>query len=307
MKLVLFDFMNLMHRAYHAYPRTLATLDGTQTNAVYGFSNIILNALKKLAPTHVICASEKGPSFRHLLFAPYKENRGWRRERPQEAEEFDKQVPLTEQVLASLGIPLAVCGGYEADDVIGTLARNFDSRMEVVIVSSDMDFMQLVNSSTFVFRPARPPYIKEKLFDTAGVKEKYSLNPNQLIDFKAIRGDPSDNIPGVFGIGEKVAQKLVAEFGSVENIYHNLGKITSPATQKKLAEGAEQVVLCKQLSTIVTNAPITVKLEEARWLGQTPQATELFKKLEFKSLIPKTKEVVNKPMDAPQNQLNFFG
>ncbi|MCG2689547.1 hypothetical protein L6255_03855 [Candidatus Parcubacteria bacterium] len=307
MKLVLFDFMNLMHRAYHAYPRTLATKDGTQTNAVYGLSNIVLNSLKKLAPTYVICATEKGPSFRHLVFAPYKENRGWRRERPQEAEEFDKQVPLAEEVLGTLGIPVITCGGYEADDVIGTISKSVNSKIEIIIVSSDLDFMQLVNKNTFVFRPARPPYIKEKLFGEADVKEKYQLAPAQLIDFKAIRGDPSDNIPGVYGIGEKVAQKLVAQFGSVENIYSHISQVTPASVQKKLAEGAEQAVLCKKLSTIVTNAPITVDLDSSRWMGITPQAIELFTQLEFKSLVPKAKTAPSKQANTPQNQLNFFG
>jgi len=282
-----------MHRAYHAYPRTLATKEGEQTNAVYGLSNILLNSIKKLSPTHIIVATETGPSFRHLAFAPYKENRGWRRERPDEAEEFDKQIPRALEVLNALNIPVISAGGYEADDVIGTLCRGSkfkvqSSKLETIVVSSDQDFLQLIDETTKVFRPARPPFIKEKLWDLDQVRETYQIDPIKLIDYKALRGDPSDNIPGVQGIGEKAALKLVQEFGSIENIYTRISQIFPISLRKKLAEGAEIAVLSKKLSTIVTDVPISFDLKDCLWGIYNPKKVEkLFLDLEFKSLFSK--------------------
>jgi len=299
MKLLIFDFLNLFHRAYHAYPRTLATKDGLQTNAVYGFSNILLNTINKLGPSHVIVATETGPSFRHLAFAPYKENRGWRKERPEEAEEFDKQIPYANEILETLNIPVISAQGFEADDVIGTLCKNPKSeflnskQFEVIIVSSDQDFLQLIDQNVKVFRPAKPPYIKEKIWDQEEVRKVYKMEPVQLIDFKALRGDPSDNIPGVFGIGEKTALRLVQEYQSIESIYSHISQVSPISLRVKLAEGAEQAVMCKKLASIVTIAPISYNLEDCLWGNYNKtKLQDLFIKLEFNSLISK---IIPKP------------
>jgi DNA polymerase-1 len=317
MRFLLFDFLNLMHRAYHAYPRTLETHTGEQTNAVYGISNIVLNSIKKLSPTHIICASEKGPSFRHLAFAPYKENRGWRKERPDEAEEFDKQIPRALEVLETLKIPVISAKGYEADDIIGTICKQpqESKHSEIIIVSSDQDFLQLIDKQTKVFRPARPPFIKEKLWDIDAVKNTYQINPLQLIDYKALRGDPSDNIPGVQGIGEKTALSLVRKHGSIESIYTNIKYITPNSLKLKLAEGAEIANMSKKLSTIVTNAPISFDIKKCLWGTFDPKKVMgLFLDLEFKSLlskvpgIPRVLNTAKSPKypNTNLNQLDLF-
>ncbi|MEA2020616.1 MAG: 5'-3' exonuclease H3TH domain-containing protein [Patescibacteria group bacterium] len=286
--LLLVDGHSILHRAYHAFPKSLITSNGRQTNAAYGFTRIILSVLNKFEPSFVAVSFDTAePTFRHQEFAPYKEHR------PEMDPELADQIPLVYEVVEALGIPIFEVAGYEADDVIGSLAEQANSTnereseseskriRETIIVTDDMDMLQLVGNGTRVYMPK-----KDKLWTRDKVKEEFGFPPEKIDDYKSLRGDPSDNIPGVRGIGPKTARKLLSEFDSMEEIYQNLEMVKSKRVRKLLAESAEQAVLSKQLATIVVDVPITLDLKKCRLGGYDPaRAREVFSKLEFKSLL----------------------
>ena len=302
-RLVIIDFYNLLHRSYHAFPRELKNSKGVQTNAVYGFVSTLLSLLKELNPKYVVAATEKGPSFRKEQFEDYKATRTWRKDHPDEAEEMDKQVKPIMEILNAMRIPVVSVDNYEADDIIGSLSKNFSSRgIEVIVISSDMDMLQLANSFTKIYRPARPPYVKKKIFSMWDVKKNFGFGPKNIPDYKALRGDPSDNIPGVKGIGDVAAKKLVAEHGSVENIYQHIGLIGPNSLKNKLEAGKDSAFMSKDLSLIRCDVPVRVWVEgiKGKDLGSA-SVRRLFEKYEFKSLIDKLprkpKEVLDRPRE----------
>ena len=313
-RLVLIDSFNLLHRAFHAYPQSLTTGDGTPVNAAYGFTNLLLTIIQKLNPTHLAVAHEsKEPTFRHTEYTQYKATRTWAEDHPEEAEAFYQQIPLVQTILKTLKIPVIEAPGYEADDVLGTIVNKAQNDLEIIIVSNDQDLLQLATDRIKVLRPARPPHVRETLFDAQAVKAKYGFDPIKMIEYKALRGDPSDNIPGVRGIGEKTAKDLLKEFSSVEEIYENLGKVHPPRVQKLLAESAEEAVLSKRLATIETNVPLDFDLSKCQIDNFDPEKVKrLFKKLEFNSLLKKipgvTKEEKKTTRSKPENenQLNLI-
>lgn len=276
-KLVLVDGHALFHRAFHAMP-PLTTSKGELVNAVFGFTSMLLRVLSDIKPEYAVVAFDtKAPTFRHSEYTGYKAHR------IAAPEEMHQQLPRIKEVVDSLNIPIFTLEGYEADDVIGTLAYQAVNQ-EVFIVTGDRDALQLVNSHIKAYMPGKS-LSDIVIYDGQKFEEKYGFSPKQLIDYKALVGDPSDNIPGVMGIGEVGATKLIQEFGSVEKIYQNLAKIPEKISQK-LAEGSESAVLSKKLATIDTQAPIQLDLKKCILSDYDHQkAIKLFEELEFKSLI----------------------
>ncbi len=287
MKLVLLDSHALIHRAYHAIPSTLTSPTGELTNATFGFASTILKVLSDEKPDLVAATFDVGRSFRDDLFAAYKAHR------PPPPDDLRGQLSRSREVAEALGIPTFGMVGYEADDLLGTLARQASARGDVdtLIVTGDSDTFQLINPRVRVLTFARQ-FGETVVYDQAAVQERYQLTPAQLIDFKALKGDPSDNIPGVAGIGEKTATKLVQAFGSVENIYAHLDAVDE-RTRAKLIAGKDAAFQSKKLVTIVTDAPIQLDLEKCRVeVYDRERATTLFRDLGFKSLIERLPAVV---------------
>lgn len=279
-KLVIFDGHALVHRGYHAIPY-LTTKDGTPTNAVYGFTMMMLLALRELKPDYVIVAWDApGPTFRHTKYKEYKATR------VKAPDELYAQMPLTRDVVAAFNIPLVEKEGYEADDVIGTLTKEYGKTHDVVVVTGDMDELQLVNEHVQIYT-MRKGFTDTVLYDPAAVEERYGVTPQEFVVYKALKGDTSDNIPGVAGVGDKTATQLVAEYKTLDNIYQHLDDI-KPAVSKKLAADKENAYLSLELSQIACDLELEFNLKDAA-LHEYDRKTvfDLFHKLEFKSLLSK--------------------
>lgn len=288
-KLVLIDTNALMHRAYHALP-PLTTKKGEVVNAVYGFTSILLKILKELAPDYIACAFDMAaPTFRHIDFADYKAHR------VKAPDEFYNQIPKIKEVIAAFGIPIYEKEGFEADDIIGTIAYQAPKMFkgtdyEIVILTGDLDTLQLVNSHVRVYT-FKKGINDTAIYDEKAVEERYGLKPKQMIDFKGLRGDPSDNIPGVPGIGEKTASALLKEFKSIDSVYKNFDTLKEkikPNIAKKLEEFKQQVYFSKYLATIRLDAPIEFNLSQSANPpagGDRQKLAKLFQELEFFSLI----------------------
>jgi DNA polymerase-1 len=258
-RLVLIDGHAILHRAYHALPPTFRNKGGTSTNAVYGFTTMLLKVLKELKPTHLAVAFDRPePTFRSQLYTPYQAKR------PEMESNLAEQIPLLHELLQALRIPHFELGGYEADDLLGSIAAQ-SQKLDTIIVTGDRDMLQLINSRIKVCVPVKG-LSETKIYDPKSVKEEFGVHPNQWVDVKALKGDPSDNYPGVSGIGPKTAQELVAKYGTLEGIYRNLSQLDGK-TAKKLAEGVEDAGLAKKLATIVTDVPVDLDLEKARTAG----------------------------------------
>lgn len=286
-RFLIFDGNALIHRAYHAIPY-LTTKEGTQVNAVYGFANTLLKVLQELKPKYAAVTFDlAGPTFRHEQYKEYKATR------VKADQELYDQIPLVKELVRAFNIPIFEKEGYEADDAIGTLCRKVvsskdqnASNIETIIITGDLDTLQLIDENTKVYSISRG-INQAVLYDKDKVKERYGILPEQMVDFKALRGDPSDNIPGVAGIGEKGACKLIIEYKNLENIFKNLEKI-SEKNQNLLTENKEQAFLSRKLSKIDQNVPIDFSLSACRLHDYNKKKViELFNRLEFKSLISK--------------------
>ncbi len=279
-KIVLIDGHSLAYRAFFALPPTLATSKGELTNAVYGFASMLLDVLENEHPDYIAVAFDVGRTFRHELFDEYK---GHRAKQPDElAVQFDRIYQLVD----AFDIPIFTAEGYEADDVIGTLARQaVEQGLDVVIVTGDTDAFQLIDDHTIVLTSGRR-FSDVRRYDVAAVRERYGLEPHQLVDYKALVGDPSDNIPGVRGIGDKTARKLLQTYGSLDSIYAHLDDITPTRVQNALRRGRDAAFLSRELVRIRTDVPITLNLDAARTRDFDRQRVlELFRELEFNSLV----------------------
>jgi len=283
--LVLFDGNGLIHRAFHALPPFTIRKTGETVGAVYGFTSILLKALNDLKPTHYAVAfDKKAPTFRHKMFEEYKATR------PETPAELVGQFGRVRELVQAFNIPIYELDGFEADDVLGTLAEQAASQgMDTVIVTGDADMMQLVSDKTKVLYPkARGSFGDADLLDAAAVLAKYEVPPEHIADYKALKGDPSDNIPGVKGIGEKTAVKLIQQFGSIEQIYEHLDEVTPPKLQALLRENREVARQSKILTTIVTNAPVTLNIDASHASHYSRnKVADLFRELEFASLLNK--------------------
>lgn len=278
-KLLLVDGSALLHRAYHAYP-PLKSKTGEIVGAVYGVASILISALEEVKPSHVMVAWDlPKPTFRHIKYVGYKA------QRPKADSEMVEQIPKVKEIIEAMDIVQVAQEGYEADDIIGTLSKLSSEENDVVILTGDQDTMQLVDDHVRILTPAKganPPV----LYGPDEVKAKYGVTPDQIVDYKALIGDPSDNIPGVAGIGPKSAATLLNQYGTVENIYKNIDKIENEKVREKLQAGKDSVELSYELSKIVTDMELAESLESMEYKGLQGQALKV--KLEefgFKSLI----------------------
>jgi DNA polymerase-1 len=293
-RFLIIDANSLIHRAYHALP-PLTSLKGEPTGAVYGFASMILKALNELRPDYVAAAFDlPWPTFRHEKFKEYKATR------PPAPENLIAQIKRSKDILATLGITCLEAPGFEADDIIGTLAaasENNSEEIETIILSGDLDILQLASNKIKISMPKRG--ISDiTYYDSRTVKERYGFGPELLADYKALRGDPSDNIPGVPGIGEKTASSLIQAFGSIENLYRELEAATenkpplTNAVRKKLTEGKDKAFLSKNAAIINVSAPVSNNLADYIFNNAPkPNAQKLFKELGFKTLIARLKAV----------------
>jgi 5'-3' exonuclease len=282
-RFVIFDGHALLHRAFHAMP-PLTTSSGELVNAVYGFAMMMLRALADLNPDYAAVAFDKpDPTFRHQQYSQYKANR------MKSPEGIDEQLPRVREVVKAMNIPIYEMSGYEADDVIATLTRQAKEIVEVIIVTGDKDSYQIVGTTVKVFAP-RKSFSDTVIIDEDAVEEKMGVKPSQIPDLKGLAGDASDNIPGVVGIGNAGAAKLLAHYGSIENLYAHLGELPEKQ-QKILAEGAEDAIMSKNLATFDDHVPIELTIEDARLSHYNKaKVVELFKELEFRSLLSKLPE-----------------
>ncbi|ABO50127.1 DNA polymerase I [Desulforamulus reducens MI-1] len=277
--IIIIDGNSLIHRAFHAIP-LLSNSKGVITNAVYGFTNMVLKVIKEQEPGLVAVAFDKGKTtFRNQEYAAYK---GTRKATP---DELRPQFILARDILGAMRIPFFELDGFEADDLIGTIACQAEATgLNVLILTGDRDALQLVSPKTKVML-TRKGITEIDLFDEGKVWDKYGVTPSQVVDLKGLQGDTSDNIPGVAGIGEKTASVLIKEYGSVEEILKNIDKL-SPRHQKLLRGNEEIALLSKKLATIIRDVPMELDLSECSWHGPDNQKLlEIAKELEFKTLI----------------------
>lgn len=287
-KFVILDGNALIHRAFHALP-PLTTKSGEVVNAVYGFASILLKVLKELKPDYIAATFDlAAPTFRHKEYEDYKATR------VKAAQELYDQIPRVKDVVKAFNIPIYEQEGFEADDLIGTVTKKLHGKqIDVIIVTGDMDTLQLVDKDTFVYT-MKKGFGETTEYGPAEVRERYGLDPDQMIDYKALRGDPSDNIPGVPGIGEKTATELLQTFGTLDKLYEavetNSKKLETVKSRvlELLRAHKREAELSKKLGTIVRNVPIHFILNDAKAKSYHRQrVVDLFQELEFKSLLSK--------------------
>jgi DNA polymerase-1 len=301
---MLIDGHSLVHRAFHALP-PLTTSDGELTNAVFGFSSMMLKAIETVRPTHVVMALDRpAPTFRHQAYAEYKATR------PRTPQELVSQFKRVREVAAALNIPIYEIDGFEADDVLGTLSKQSGSQgVETVIVTGDLDALQLVDNQVHVMTP-KQGIADTVVYDVQGVENRYALQPEQLPDWKALVGDTSDNIPGVQGIGAKTASKLIGQYGSLEGVYEHLDEL-QPKVRQALADNREQVFQSRELATIVREVPVTLELDAASFADvDRTRLMNLFRELEFRTLIERVQDMIPRSSSpvrgGPVQQLSMF-
>ena len=281
-KLVLIDGHSILNRAFYGVPE-LTNSEGLHTNAVYGFLNIMFKILEEEKADHLAVAFDlKEPTFRHKMYADYK---GTRKPMP---EELREQVPLMKEVLTAMGVPILTMAGYEADDILGTVAKRCQAEgEEVSVVSGDRDLLQLADAHIKIRIPKTSRGTTEiHDYYPEDVKREYQVTPIEFIDVKALMGDTSDNIPGVPSIGEKTATNLIVAYGSIENAYAHLEEVKPPRAKKALEEHFDMAVMSKKLAEICITCPIAFDYEDAKLENlYTPEAYQYMKRLEFKSIL----------------------
>ena len=307
-KLVLIDSHALIHRAYHALP-SLATQKGEVLNAVFGYVSVFLKILKEMQPQYIVAAFDlPQPTFRHEEFEEYKAHR------PKAPDELITQFNKVKEVMRAFGVPVMEMPGYEADDVLGTICEKVkNKKLDVVsiILTGDLDTLQLVDDGKTIVYTLKKGITDTVIYDEKAVIDRYGLHPRQMVDFKGLKGDPSDNIPGVPGVGDKTASALIFKYGTLENLYEEIGKRKAPHPSKtiknsrpaqslkgeglseklieKLVEYKDQAFLSKKLSIIRRDAPIDFNLEDAR-VGKFSTANrkkveQLLGEMEFHGMI----------------------
>ena len=291
-KLVLIDAHALIHRSYHALPKLTAP-SGQVVNAVYGFSSILIKIIREIQPKYLAAAFDlPAPTFRHLEYKEYKI------QRPKMPDDLIPQIKIVREVLAVFNIPTFQKEGFEADDIIGTIIEKTqleNPNLEIIVATGDLDTLQLVNSQVKMYTLKKG--VKETIFYTPEtVQERFGIEPKQMIDFKGLSGDPSDNIPGVPGVGPKTASSLIQKFGSIENIYQAIesgreSEVGKPNLVKKLKEFQQQAIFSKYLATIRKDVPINFNLQKCFWEKYDSQKVEkFFQQLGFYTLIKRLKE-----------------
>ena len=299
-KLVLIDGHSILNRAFFGLP-DLTNSQGIHTNAVYGFLNIMFKILEEEKPDYLTVAFDvHAPTFRHKMFDAYKGTR-----KPM-ADELKQQVPIIKEMLTAMGIKIVEMEGYEADDILGTLAFKAESLgMEVAIISGDRDLLQLATEHIMIRIPKTKRTGTEiENYLAKDVIEKYNVTPKEFIDVKALQGDTADNIPGVPGIGEKTAGALIAQYHSIEAVHEDAANVKPPRAAKNIVEFWDQAVMSKVLATINTEVPVDYEFSDAKIMGNeslyTEEAFVLCKQLEFKNLLNRFN------VSAPKNNAEEF-
>lgn len=317
-RIVLIDGNAILHRAYHALP-PLTAPDGSIVNAVYGFTTMLFRIMQDLKPTHLAVAFDRAaPTFRKELFKEYQATR------PKLEDDLASQIPKVHDLISAFGIKIFELDGFEADDIVGTLAKKATSDPsaslgagkeeaissaidQVIIVTGDKDLLQLVDEKTYVYMPVKG-LSESKLYDEAAVKEKLGVTPKQIPDYKALAGDASDNYPGVGGIGPKTAADLLLHHGSVEALYKETGRRQdskiSDRVKEKLLKGKESAILSKQLATIRTDVPIAVAIDNLRVETlDTPESRKALEGFHFPSLVKRLEKLGKKEEPKPAKRL----
>ena len=256
-KIIIIDSNSVIHRAFHALP-PLKNKKGEVVNAVYGYLTFLFKAIRELEPDYIAaCFDVSKCTFRREMFEEYKAKR------QKAPDELYSQIPLVKEVLRKFNIAIFEKEGYEGDDLIGTISKKENGNLEKLILSGDLDNLQLINENVkVVFLGNKVNALN--IYNIKKVEEKYELHPDQIVDFKALRGDASDNIPGVSGIGEKTAISLLKEFGDLENIYNNIDLIKGKI-KEKLIEEKEKAYLSKELARILTNVEFEFDINKCKW------------------------------------------
>ena len=286
-KILLIDGHSILNRAFYGLP-DLTNSEGKHTGAVYGFLNILFRTIEEEKPQYLTVAFDlKAPTFRHKMFEAYK---GTRKPMP---EELREQVPLIKEVLTAMGVNIVTKEGYEADDILGTLAKKSEAEgMDATILSGDRDLLQLATDKIMI---RLPKTVRGKTtiedYHAQQVIEKYQVTPPQIIELKALMGDSSDNIPGLPGVGEKTATKILLEYGTVENAWKHVEELKPNKAKNAFLEHYDMAILSKKLATINIDSPIEYDWESAR-IGEfyTKEAYEYFKELEFKNFLSRFEE-----------------
>src|SRR5687767_2492506 len=278
---MLLDGYGLVYRGYFALP-PLTTSRGDLVNGVFGFASIVLRGLQDLKPDYLAVSFDlPGPTFRHEQYAEYKATR------QRMPDDLRDQFPKVREVVKALRIPVYEMPGFEADDVIGTITKKLEGNedLETTIVTVDLDMLQLVTPRVRLMT-TRSGVENTVMYDVARIEERFGLRPDQMVDYKALKGDPTDNIPGVPGVGEKTAAKLIREFGSLDELFARIDEVKPDKLRDKLREHFEQIQMGRELSRIVRDLPVELDLEAAR-LGDYDRDTvvRLFREYEFRTLI----------------------
>jgi DNA polymerase-1 len=295
--LLLIDGYGLIFRAYYAIKNEISTSKGEVVNAVFGFASMLLDVLNREQPDYAIIALEGGRTFRDEEYDQYKAHRG------ATPDDLIPQVGRVRQLIDALNIPVEEWEGYEADDVIGSLARRCGERgdLRVLIMTGDSDLLQLVDDNTTIILPGAQRFIGDlRYYDPDAVRERYGFGPERVADYKALVGDTSDNIPGVAGIGEKTAKALIGQYGDIEQIIAHIDEITPARARNAMAAGIEEARRSKRLTTIVRDLPIAIDLDRSHIGNYDREAiVDLFRELEFRTLANRLPELRHDRLTAP--------
>lgn len=299
-KVVIVDTFNFLHRAFHAIPKSFRAPDNTPTNAVYGVTSMIISLIKETNPDCVIAALDsQKPTFRSEEFSNYKA------QRKEMDAELKIQIPMVFHAIDLIGVYKLNCEGYEADDVIGTLVTKLKHDAEIYIVSNDKDMWQLIDKNVFVLIPNTKGGFEK--IDEEEANKRLEFDKKYLIDYKALRGDTSDNIPGVYGIGEVTAKKLIDKYHTLEEIYKNIEDISPDSLKKKLIESVDIAYMSKKLATIITDAPVRFNLEDCLFkFKPTPELVDYFTKLNFKSILKRLNVNIDEKNKITEDQPSLF-
>ena len=301
--LLIIDGNAIMHRAYHALPPFKAE-DGTPTNVVYGYISMLNKVLADFHPEYLVsCFDTPKPTFRNKLFKEYQS------QRPKIENEFIVQIPLVKQALDAAGVERIEKDGFEADDLIGTITKIFETNnFRVIILTGDKDIFQLITENVYVAAP-QLGLTNVKIFDKSEVEKKLEVLPNQIIDYKALIGDPADNYPGAKGIGPKTASKLIHQFETVDKIYENLEEVESEKVKEILKKERKNVFLSKKLATIMTDVNIVLDIEKLKFKYFNNELNNFLNKYQMDSLsrrIFKVKDVPKKAEEKKPDQIGLF-
>lgn len=295
-KLVLIDGNAILHRAYHALPR-LTNKKQEPTNAIYGFVAVLLKVIKEFQPSHLAaCFDLPGPTFRNELYKKYQSHR------PKMEDDLSSQIGKVQQLLKTMQIPIFTQPGYEADDVIGSITKQAKKKLaEVVILTGDKDLMQLVDKRVKLFMPVQG-LTKGKIFDQTAVLKKMGVKASQIVDYKALVGDASDNYPGVSGIGPKTAVDLLTRYNNLDSIYRHLDELKTNLAQK-LVQNKTEAYLSFKLAKIIDELEIELNLQKLKLPDlATKEVIKAFGDLGFKTLLKRLMTMEKSPPSVTSHQ-----